>query len=75
MHIYNKHPHIKSKALDVIISAPNGDYACFAGMWLVAANNLTYLEPLCTMEKRIKCDNLRIESLRTQNPSLGQLVS
>ncbi len=39
----------QTKDLSVIIVAPNGDYACYAGMWFVAENNLAYLEPLCTM--------------------------
>ncbi len=46
-YIQQASPH-QTKYLDVIISAPNGDYACFAGMWFVAENNLAYLEPLCT---------------------------
>jgi ribosomal protein S18 acetylase RimI-like enzyme len=32
-----------------IIVAPNGEYACFAGMWLDERNGYAYLEPLCTM--------------------------
>lgn len=46
-YIQQASPH-QTKDLDIIISAPNGDYACFAGMWFVADNNLAYLEPLCT---------------------------
>ena len=37
------------KDLTTIIKAPNGDYACFAGMWLDDRNNYAYLEPLCTV--------------------------
>lgn len=40
-------PH-QTKSLDVVIAASNGDYACFAGMWLVPEVHLAYLEPLCT---------------------------
>lgn len=47
-YIQQASPH-QTKDLDIIISAPNGDYACFAGMWFVAENNLAYLEPLCTV--------------------------
>lgn len=37
-----------SKELTTIIKAPNGDYACFAGMWFNEANKYAYLEPLAT---------------------------
>lgn len=40
-------PHCTAD-LDVLISAANGDYACFAGMWMTPENRLAYLEPLCT---------------------------
>lgn len=36
------------KDLATIIKAPNGDYACFAGMWLDGVNDFAYLEPLAT---------------------------
>lgn len=45
---YTAAPHFR-RDLDVVVVAPNGDYACFAGMWLVPGNKLAYLEPLCTM--------------------------
>ncbi|NCA68092.1 MAG: N-acetyltransferase [Clostridia bacterium] len=35
--------------LSRIIIAPNGDYACYAGMWLDELNHYAYLEPLCTV--------------------------
>lgn len=38
-----------SKALTTVIKAPNGDYACFAGMWLNEENRYAYLEPLATV--------------------------
>lgn len=38
-----------SKELTTIIKAPNGEYACFAGMWLNDANQYAYLEPLATV--------------------------
>jgi predicted N-acetyltransferase YhbS len=40
-------PHF-SKALTTVIKAPNGDYACFAGMWFNEMNKYAYLEPLAT---------------------------
>lgn len=36
------------KDLTTIIKAPNGDYACFAGMWMDGVNDFAYLEPLAT---------------------------
>lgn len=38
-----------TKDLTTIIKAPNGDYACFAGMWFDEKNNYAYLEPLATV--------------------------
>lgn len=35
--------------LSRVIVAPNGDYACYAGMWLDEYNKYAYLEPLCTV--------------------------
>ncbi len=37
------------KDLTTIIKSPNGDYVCFAGMWLDEQNNYAYLEPLATV--------------------------
>lgn len=39
------------KDLTTIIKAPDGDYACFAGMWLDEKNKYAYLEPLATVPK------------------------
>jgi predicted N-acetyltransferase YhbS len=36
------------KDLTIVIKAPNGEYACFAGMWLDGVNDFAYLEPLAT---------------------------
>jgi len=36
------------KDLTTIIKAPNGEYACFAGMWMDGVNDFAYLEPLAT---------------------------
>jgi len=36
------------KDLTTIIKAPNGDYACFAGMWLDGVNDFARIEPLAT---------------------------
>lgn len=41
-------PNFK-RDLSTIIKAPNGDYACFAGMWFDAKNKYAYLEPLATV--------------------------
>ena len=35
--------------LTTVIKAPNGDYACFAGMWLDKKNEYAYLEPLAAV--------------------------
>lgn len=40
-------PHFR-KDLTTIIKAPNGEYACFAGMWIDGVNGFAYLEPLAT---------------------------
>jgi GNAT superfamily N-acetyltransferase len=40
-------PHFR-KDLTIIIKAPNGEYACFCGMWLDGVNDYAYLEPLAT---------------------------
>lgn len=37
------------KELTTVIKAPNGDYACFAGMWFDEKNKYAYLEPLATV--------------------------
>jgi hypothetical protein len=39
------------KDLTTIIKAPNGEYTCFAGMWLDKQNKYAYLEPLATVPK------------------------
>jgi len=39
------------KDLTTIIKAPNGEYACYAGMWIDRQNNYAYLEPLATVPK------------------------
>jgi ribosomal protein S18 acetylase RimI-like enzyme len=43
-------PHF-SKELTTIIKAPDGEYACFAGMWMDGVNDYAYLEPLATDPK------------------------
>ncbi|MEA5039776.1 MAG: GNAT family N-acetyltransferase [Clostridiaceae bacterium] len=45
---YTASPHFQ-RDLNVTVVAPNGEYACFAGVWMVPENRLAYLEPLCTM--------------------------
>lgn len=37
------------KDLTTVIKAPNGDYACYAGMWFDNQNKYAYLEPLATV--------------------------
>ncbi len=37
------------KDLTMIIKAPNGDYACYAGMWFDDQNKYAYTEPLATV--------------------------
>jgi predicted N-acetyltransferase YhbS len=37
--------------LTTAVKAPNGDYACFAGMWVDEKNDYAYLEPLATPPK------------------------
>lgn len=34
--------------LATVVKAPNGDYACYAGMWIDEKNGFAYLEPLGT---------------------------
>lgn len=43
-------PHF-IEGLATIIEAPNGEYACYAGMWVDDKNGIAYLEPLCTVPK------------------------
>ncbi|MFH5835601.1 GNAT family N-acetyltransferase [Proteiniclasticum sp. C24MP] len=43
-------PHF-SKELTTIVKAPNGEYACYAGMWVDGVNDFAYLEPLATDPK------------------------
>lgn len=37
-----------SMGLTTIIKAPDGEYACYAGMWMDGVNDFAYLEPLAT---------------------------
>ena len=37
------------KDLTTVIKAPDGKYACFAGMWIDKKNEYAYLEPLATV--------------------------
>ena len=36
------------KDLTIVVLAPNGDYATFAGMWVVPENKVAYVEPVAT---------------------------
>jgi predicted N-acetyltransferase YhbS len=40
-------PHFR-KDLTMVVKAPNGEYACYAGMWMDGVNKFAYLEPLAT---------------------------
>lgn len=40
-------PHF-SPELNIVIKAPNGDYAVYCGLWFDEVNKAAYLEPLCT---------------------------
>ena len=35
--------------LTTVIKTPNGEYACYAGMWIDEKNMYAYLEPLATV--------------------------
>lgn len=37
------------KDLTIVVKAPDGEYACFCGMWLDGVNDFAYLEPLATI--------------------------
>jgi GNAT superfamily N-acetyltransferase len=37
------------KDLSTVIKAPDGEYACYAGMWFDSQNRYAYLEPLATV--------------------------
>ncbi len=41
-------PHYRH-GLACIVVAPDGEYACYGGMWFVPETRLAYLEPLCTV--------------------------
>ncbi len=43
-------PHFR-KDLSMVVVAPDGSYATFAGMWLNGKNHYAYLEPLATVPK------------------------
>lgn len=43
-------PHFR-KDLTTVVKAPDGGYACFAGMWVDERNGCAYLEPLATRPK------------------------
>ncbi len=43
-------PHFR-KDLSMVVKAPDGSYASFAGMWLNEENHYAYLEPLATVPK------------------------
>lgn len=44
-------PHAFGSRLGLAVEAPDGEYACWAGMWWVRENHLAYLEPLCVIPK------------------------
>jgi len=34
--------------LNIVVEAPNGDFASYCGMWLDPVNRIAYVEPVCT---------------------------
>ncbi len=40
-----------SKALTIVVKAPDSEQACFVGMWLNENNQYAYLEPLAIIPK------------------------
>ena len=59
------------KELTTVIKAPNGDYACYAGMWFDEKNNYAYLEPLATVYIADKINRLQ---LKRKNKTLGKYI-
>ncbi|HBL84545.1 MAG: hypothetical protein A2Y17_00920 [Clostridiales bacterium GWF2_38_85] len=59
--------------LTTIIKAPNGDYACFAGMWFDERNKYAYLEPLCTVPeyRRLGLATVALTEAMKKTKSLG----
>lgn len=65
-------PHFR-KDLTVIIKAPNGEYACFAGMWVDGVNDFAYLEPLATdpRYRRLGLATISVTELMKRTKKLG----
>ncbi|WBW96398.1 GNAT family N-acetyltransferase [Oceanirhabdus sp. W0125-5] len=61
------------KDLTTIIKAPNGEYACFAGMWMDGVNDYAYLEPLATDPKyrRIGLATIALTEAMKKTKKLG----
>lgn len=47
-------PHYTSPEYGVAVIAPDGSYACCAGMWWTPENHLAYMEPLATVPEHRK---------------------
>ncbi len=65
-------PHYRPD-LGRIIIAPDGEYACFAGMWIDETNKYAYLEPLCTQPeyRRIGLARYALTDAMRQTHNLG----
>jgi GNAT superfamily N-acetyltransferase len=65
-------PHFR-KDLTLIIKAPNGEYACFAGMWVDGINDFAYLEPLATdpRYRKLGLATIAITELMKRTKELG----
>lgn len=65
-------PNFRSE-LTIIIKAPNGEYACFAGMWVDGVNDFAYLEPLATDPKyrKLGLATIAITELMKRTKELG----
>lgn len=65
-------PHFR-KDLTVIIKAPNGEYSCFACMWVDGINDFAYLEPLATdpRYRRLGLATISVTELMKRTKKLG----
>lgn len=65
-------PHFRED-LTVVIKAPDGEYACFAGMWMDGVNDIAYLEPLATdpRYRRMGLATVAITELMKRTQALG----
>lgn len=61
--------------LSTVIRSPDGDYACYAGMWIDTKNGYAYLEPLATVpehrRKKLAAYALTEAMKKTQKEGAG----